>query len=317
MIRNWRRYVVIGVFCSAIAAAGSTRANSDAQLLLGQMANAVKASNYRGLFLYEQNGQVNTIHINHGVIQDKEYESIYFMNGERRSLVRSGPSLRCDTLGGYLFKGGGLGRSQGGMSRLSDYYEASIIGQDRVANREAWVIELTPRDDYRLGYIFVLDKATHLPLKSMIKADDNSVLERFQFVDFTTEFEPKVEDYEVPFGVEIELAETVCEDRAEFDSTAAALKPGWIPDGFVLANYERLNDFSELEYYTDGLSSFSVVVERMPVDLAVDTITHAEARRGASFVLVTLIPKSDHTISVSVIGEVPPAVARRITLSMR
>ena len=69
------------------------------------------------------------------------------------------------------------------------------------------------------------------------------------------------------------------------------------------------------------MSAFSVVVDvdnqAAPKGLPQDKRFQAEARRGATYFLMTTLPGGDQNVSISIVGEIPPVVAQKVTLSMR
>ena len=78
----------------------------------------------------------------------------------------------------------GLGNSRDAPSRaldpqkLNEFYELAVIGKSRVAGRNAVIVSITPRDQYRYGFELHLDRETAFrsnPCCSMTKGNCWSV----------------------------------------------------------------------------------------------------------------------------------------------
>ncbi len=63
-----------------------------------------------------------------------------------------------------------------------------------MAGRNAVIVSITPRDQYRYGFELHLDRETALPLKSLLLNDQGQLLERFQFTRLDTSATPSDQD---------------------------------------------------------------------------------------------------------------------------
>jgi sigma-E factor negative regulatory protein RseB len=87
----------------------------------------------------------------------------------------------------------------------------------------------------------------------------------------------------------------------------------WVPPGFTLAGPPRVarGDAQEM-HYTDGLGPFSVFI-----DAETSPPRDVEVRRGATVIYVLHRRDGDRSYAVCVVGELPPAIARRIAEGVR
>lgn len=167
--------------CGVAAAPVSNAADTQAMAveLLGKMAHTMRTVNYRGVFTYEVIGSraLQTLQVEHKVQQGVQFERIYRLNGPEQEIIRQGLQSTCVLPGASLLQG------LSSVGRLHDYYRLAVVGFDRVAGREALIVQVFPRDDYRYGYTLALDKTNGFLLKSILLASSERALERIQFVD--------------------------------------------------------------------------------------------------------------------------------------
>ena len=288
-----------------------------ARALLKKMVSALQNQSFQGNFTYEQDGKLHSIQMAHAVIDGVKYEKVYFLNGKKRELVRSGRVEGCETVGEFLFKGGSIKLPGGAVTDLLKHYSTRVVGKDRIADRYAWVIDIQPRDDHRYGYVLSVDEQTGLPLKAVVKVPGQKILERFSFVNIDVPASLKKNDFMVDASA---TNQQECLAQNLPVRAQSPLQPGWLPQGFVLSGYQKTASGAHVQTYTDGLSFFSIVVESQQSMVAApegSQLTQAEAHRGATVVLMTSIPRENYAINLSVVGEIPVKVARKVTLSMR
>ena len=67
------------------------------------------------------------------------------------------------------------------LDSASPYYNLEDAGDDRMTGLSARVIAITPRDDFRYGYRFWIDKNTRMLLKSDLTGVDGKPIEQVMF----------------------------------------------------------------------------------------------------------------------------------------
>lgn len=265
---------------------------------LQRMSAAMQELSYQGVFVYRREDDMAAMRVTHVVDEHGARELLETLTGQARSEVRRAP----------LVAGEGAGEPQ--LNHIDRYYQLRLLGSDRAAGREARVIAVSPRDEYRYGYRLWLDHATGLLLKSDLLSQDGDTLEQVMFT-----------------ALELLDRETVKQlapapDRqgdahAAVDGVAANSVSAWVvttlPDGFELLKSHPGSGHGEVEHlvYSDGLASVSVFVERANGQ---DDAFEGGSRMGAVNAYGSLI---DGGFQVTVVGEVPEITVQTIGRSIQ
>ena len=270
----------------------------------------------------------------HMVIDGVERERIVHLNGPRREVHRTGDQVAYlaqpgDSLLGAASGGRGNGLEIPGappsatyarvfarrFETVADYYDISIEGHGRVANRAAVHLRVSPRDADRLGYRLWLDAETGLLLRSELHDPSRANLEIFQFTSLKVGDAVDAQDLASPAGDGwVRVTSTATEASPPLKSPWSA---GWVPAGFELTGSTvqspegRAPEVSMLTF-SDGLAAFSVFVEVMPSTGA----GHVMSRNGATVALTYRAASERGEHLVTVVGEVPVATAQRIAASV-
>lgn len=279
--------------------------------LLSQMSKALREQDYRGLFTYEFGGALQTLRVTHRVMDGEEYENVEFLNGPSRRVERNGRHVECLSAADQVLRGmfpaldSKLVQNYEG---LQQHYQFYMRNDERIAGRVATVLQIIPRDDYRYGYTFSIDKKTSLPLGSMTFTSKRQVLERLQFASLDLD----VDDSWV--GAVGSTTDIQRSDVKPCDSDPEQMEwvLGWVPAGFVSAGGSRLADVGDVQLYTDGLSAFSVFLEPMGKNVA----AQGKAQRGATVAYMQQHVFNGKPYTVTVVGEIPAITAQRIAGSL-
>ncbi len=277
--------------------------NARVQALLKKMAQANRELSYEGIFTYEHAGVLKSVRVERNVYDDIEHQRLRYLSGPPREVERVTRPGGCLGIGHRLPRGAVPEGS--GLTSIDRYYHLHWRGEDRIADRDVDVIHLDPRDGFRYGYVFAIDRETGLLLQSMLVGGaSRRVLERFQFVDIAL-----VESGEMPANLapRAEKAAGGCR-RGGKVSAPVDWEPGWVPPGFTLADYSAAGEGLESLLYTDGLAVFSVFLDRT----GGSNIPEVQARRGATIVQLKKIESGTGEYAVSVVGEIPAEAAERI-----
>lgn len=300
----------IVLFCLlALPVYGSSLASVDE--LLSRTSQAIQEENYKGRFTYEAGGTMETVEIVHGVVDGEERERVYHLNGVKREFVRSGGDADCISTGRFLLRGG-LISAGGDTVSLAENYHFYIRGDERIAGREASVIQAVPKDEYRYGVTLAIDKTSYLPLMSLITAAPNSILERFQMVQLAVgvkDLSQELQAREEEFG-KLGGDSPSCGKPGEAKSR---WKPTWMPPGFVISHATDEPDKGEALTYTDGIASFTVFVKAANPA----TLKQGAARRGATTAYIGHLAHENGVYSVVLIGEVPVTTAQQVVTSIK
>lgn len=299
--------------------------------LLDRAARALQEQNYQGRFTYEFGNTMETLEIVHLVRDGVEYERISHLNGLPREFLRSGRQQDCVSTGSLLLRGG-LIASAGRDVSLAQNYHFYLRGRERIAGRDAAVVQAVPKDEYRYGMTLAVDRISGLPLMSLTTLANQGAIERFQFVQLAVGNEV-TDDRLAPVAdryAHLDGSKSPCgaiaadEDAAAPGSTGSdaaetaprrrtSLEAGWLPPGFVLSQISTESG-RDLLTYTDGIASFTVFFSPLT---SPDAFKQGIARRGATTALMSIL--ADATagyFSVVLVGEVPVATAQQVVASI-
>lgn len=276
---------------------------TDVNHWLEKLSRAVTGLEYSGLVTFEHAGVLETLEVVHAVREGQQVERVRYLSGEPRELISHGSSDSCERTGNPLARTE-LWRGASSAD-VQQTYHFILRGSERIADRDAVVIEARPRDRDRLGMVVSLDRETGLPLKSMLVGTQGRVLERYQFVRLDlspiqdTELEPKSDSA-----------------RRIDNSGACALAQsrwqlGWLPAGFEPVSVRPLAD-GDMLVFSDGLSVFTVFVQRLGPELDFK----GRAIRGATVAYMDRIEVDGVDYTVTVVGEIPDTTARRVAGSV-
>lgn len=166
---------------------GVARANAAFEWLQ-RAASAAKQQNYSGVYVYHHGDQVEVMRVLHRNDGGREQEKIEVMDGTLRHFLRVNNDVYCHLPDGKQVR---LERNAprrffpallpARTAGLSEHYDATLGGVERVAGRACQVVTLEPRDGYRHAFHLWLDNQTGLPLKSRIINSNGSVVSMFVF----------------------------------------------------------------------------------------------------------------------------------------
>lgn len=295
----------------------TVRANDDVDYWLDRMVRAIETLNYRGTLVHMRDGHVDTLRIVHSADGDGIRERIVSIDGPPREVLRDGKQVRV-LLGGdqsMVFEGGIGSRLLPNLpaNRLSQpilAYRMGFIGTDRVAGKNARVLEIRPRDQFRYGHRFWLEERTGMLLRSALLDHEGNYLQHLSFVKIDLEVPISASELEPELSVNdaLEIRMSPMDELTSRPTTEPAL-PTWtprlLPDGFRLASVSRgyNSDGQEFEHqlFSDGLASFSVYIKAAraadrPGSERIDAVGPVHVFTGSV---------DDHRVTV--VGEVPSA----------
>jgi sigma-E factor negative regulatory protein RseB len=305
-------------------------AAEDARVWLTDMNGAFNELNYDGVFSFFNGSELASLRIVHVLVDGIPNERLIHQNGAPREIVRRGEEVVCILMPGDDLLALESDRPAGPFARafvrrydnLSEYYRLTFSGEDRVADRSAVRLAVSPLDSHRFGYRLWLDTETRLLLKSELVDGDGKPLEIFQFSTLIigdavdpTALEPEGET-EVPH-----IRSSLSLDSKPSIPVTEEVRwsPEWLPVGFRMASSNVRTTPNQLKsintmMFTDGLSAFSVFIEDMPPAGAASMVS----RSGATVAVTHLTegPDAGHHL-VTLVGELPTETAQRIARSIR
>lgn len=281
---------------------------------LEQMRVAVQQLDYRGEFVHRRGDTISAYSIVHQYKDGKSMELLQQLDGDMLEVFREGKKFVC-----YYPEGSSTSMdhpipsapfsqvNELNLEQISTSYKAMAIGEERVAGLVARVILLSS-DEWRFSHKLWLERESNLLLQSEMIDTDGSILEQFRFtrVELNAaitgeELVPKLDGVALRQQTMIRKDMSMPEDEG-FDSQFS-----WLPDGFKLTHAYagmQADKWTERRSYSDGLTSFSVFVEK---GMAMKNKTSL-AKNGAT----NAVMAEQSGYSVTVVGEIPADTARKI-----
>ncbi len=285
-----------------------------------RMRHATELQTYSGTFVVmSSSGVMSSSRVWHVCKKNSQIERIEALSGTPRIVYRQNADVRTFTPQERVVRvesremPSRLPRAQGIDARsLAEHYVAQLNGQERIAGREADVLQLRPSDALRFGHRIWLDHQTGLVLKWQTIAPSGRVLEQAAFSDLT--LSTPVSGEQIAAMMNDVVGYRVIRER-RWPSTLES--SGWqlpIPvGGFVLLNCAQKEKMATQPprtakvqcVYSDGLTSISVFIEpyredRHPYD-------GQELRLGATHTLSARVAGDGWA---TMVGEVPLATLR-------
>jgi len=303
--------------------AGADQNSTPALAHLSKMGSALKSLNYYGTLVYMHGGQVESLKLIHKQDNSGEFQRVVHLTGEAREVIRNNDVVTCympDSqsvmVGKRRFNNHLLSKLTKNFKEFTGNYNFRVEGKGRVADRDATIISIQPKDNFRYGYRFWIDNDSGLLLKSDLLASDGVVLEQLMFVELSVVdtisddmLKPAVNGESYTWHNGRDKAGQQLEQEA-----SSAWQVARMPEGFMVTDRSKhkMPDKNQPVDYlvvTDGLASISVYIEQFGV--------HSEgfvgaSKMGAVNVYGSLLDKHH----VTVVGEVPQQTVQMIAESI-
>lgn len=240
---------------------------------LERMMQAVQSLSYQGTFIYLHDGQLESMRIVHAVENNRVRESLISLNGHPREVVRDDDLVTCVIPESNQVSVDRrpptdkfLNLLPQDLAQLEEHYDFHLLDLSRIANRQARVVTIAPKDSLRYGYRFYLDTETALPLKSDLINEQAQIVEQTMF----TELEVGKAEINDIYRRESLFTFRLRNNADAQQSVTEEMADRWdfqrLPSGFKLTLTHYLPDpdgTTPVEQYvfSDGLGSLSVFVE--------------------------------------------------------
>ena len=343
---------------SAVAAAAD-----DPREWLERMNNALTSRNYDGTFTHWQNGKVEMLRIIHRVKDGQVSERMVSLDGSGREFIRNGGELACylpDKRTVLVEKRSEHNPLLGNFPTFDQastaFYDIKELKRTRIYRRDARVISVTPKDEFRYGYRLWIDEGTAMPLRTQLCDARGRVIEQLVLAEDKdlkintnipdSAFEPEVSTQGFVWlrsepGVAPALASRPVRDRWN----AIGLPPGF--RNIIRAAQVMPGSSGTVEHFvfSDGLASVSVFVESQVISVPTSagqdpnsgnakpaTPTNRPAPSSATAQNALAPPPSNNVAQfgstsafstvvdghkITAVGEVPPETVRAIANSLQ
>lgn len=268
----------------------------DAMELLQRVQDALRMQDYHGEIALARDGQLDALAVDHDA--RSETSRVESLTQRVPTLTRRGQTVSVRD-GQAVDLGAGMDPQ---ALALAATYRLSVVGEDRVAGRVAWVIEAQTRDAWRYARRIWVDRDSGLPLRVATRGADGGVVEQWMFTRLV------LGQQQEPAGVPGPVARRFV-GPVPAPSEASRYVLEGMPEGFRLIASSRAEGREHL-VVADGLSKVSVFIEPIEAGNAVLSGVH---RRGAMHVFGRLFDGRQ----LVVVGEVPAATVERLAQGLR
>jgi len=298
---------------------------------LEKMNQALTTRNYDGTFSHWQGGKVEMLRIIHRVKDGHVSERMVAL-GSGREIIRNGgelarylPDQRVVIVERRSEQDPLFGNFPTFDKASTAFYDIKQLRRTRIYHRDARLIYVSPKDEFRYGYRLWIDESTAMPLKTQLCDGHGHVIEQIVFASLTLSsripdaaFKPEVSTEGFQW-LRNEASAPAKEPPENASMVWNALK---LPPGFRMAARSAqlmpgsTDPVSHL-VFSDGLASVSVFVEiqaKTKKNAGTDqeeTVTEESTRLGSSSVYSTIMGGR----KVTAVGEVPPETVRSIASS--
>lgn len=302
----------LSILCFQTASAQElSRSTESALAWLTKIANAPRQYNYAGTFVYYADSHMETSYIAHKTDASGERERIEVLDGMPRIVFRNNDEMKC-----YLPESRKIYTEKRWFRKffpdfmpqpvenIDDNYLVTEIKRERIANREAQVLMLIPRDSLRYGHQFWIDVDTGLLLKVSV-VQGNDIIEQFSFAQLRV-------DHDIEVGEVTPDQAMVSGEWKTTNLIAAILNKNelrWeithLPNGFkkLVEMKRNLTEKATLVDHialSDGLATVSVFIEPIVKD-APAPVPGFFSSRGAINIYVRTLDGN----KITTVGEVP------------
>lgn len=300
-----------------VFAAAGAEVENDPWLMLEKAGQAAHKLNYRGIFVYQCGGTVTSLKITHMNFAQGEFARLVTLDGVPREVLKQGkdaviynPGKEKVLIDRRRTPSSFPAVLPGIADGLKASYQARIDGRERVGDREGVIVWLSPRDGYRYGYRFSIDREFGLLLKSVMLNEQNVAIEQVAFNQLSL---MSSEDMDW-FRPNIDPAKTYEMSPEEPAAQIVAEGDGWtlaeLPAGYRKVNQVRREVPGKVApinhlVFSDGLASVSLFIETLGKH-AIPKIGYMT--QGATNIYANV--QDGH--QVIVVGAVPQATVKKI-----
>jgi sigma-E factor negative regulatory protein RseB len=325
----------------AILTSSPTRllAADDPRVWLERMNEALESRNYDGTFFHLSGGRIETMRIVHRVRGGRVMERLQSLDGPGREFVRNNDELTCYLPDQHTIlveprpdRGPFLGSLPRFGADTNEYYRLEALPDARILGRNAHVIAVNPKDQFRFGYRLWLDEKTAMPLKTQLCDSHGEILEQILFARL--DMPENIADGELAPSVKTDGMRWVRQGPSQNAPSAglAGFRASELPPGFKLTveGAQTIGGASAPAshlVYSDGLATVSVFIEAQPASEGTGNdaagagaatsdgapMMQGLARVGSGYAFSTVVQGHQ----VTAVGEVPAQTVEFIAHSVK
>ncbi|MGF1680783.1 sigma-E factor regulatory protein RseB [Photobacterium minamisatsumaniensis] len=295
--------------------ASAEESTPSAEALLHQMGKASRELSYELSYILIKKNSIEPLRYRHAIENGETFAHLVYLSGPPREVIQRGnevsyfePGLDPFTIDSNKMVAPLPPIMKTDIDELADYYDFIPMGRAREAGVACDVVRIAPKDGARYSYLLWIDMRSKLVMRADLLDRDGEPLEQYRAVSYV--INPKVgevlqslQDVELPAVVQLPP-----QPQADLN-----WQVNWLPQGFesVSRNRHRLMMTErpvESKMFSDGLFSFSIYVS------TADNFTVREqlVRQGRRTLHSYMLKDKE----VTVVGDIPPATARRVAESV-
>jgi len=292
----------------------------DPWLHLEKAAQAARKLSYKGIFLYQNHQDVRSIEITHLNNGAEEFARIVTLDGKPREALSRGnnmvvfnPSKENVMIQTRQNQSHFPAILPPDIESVKAIYTLRFVDQERVGGREAQIVYLEPRDEYRYLYKLWLDKEYGLILKMSIHDHQQKVIEQASFNQIAlfsgqdlNWFKPNVDTHKKY------IMDNASENKVSHEKycTIANLPTGYREVSHVTRTMGNQPYPVHQWIFSDGLSFVSLFVNQIPKG---HKSRVGETQVGSSYIFARVMNGNQ----IMVVGEVPQATIQKISNSIQ
>ena len=292
----------------------------DPWLHLEKASQAARKLSYKGIFLYQNLQDVRSIEITHLNNGTEEFARIVTLDGKPREALSRGNNM-------VVFNSNKenvmIQKRQGqnlfpailppDIESVKAIYTLRFADQERIGGREAQIVYLEPKDEFRYFYKLWLDREFGLVLKMSILDHQQKLIEQASFNQialFTGQdlnwFKPSVDTNKKY------IMDDMPENKVSHEKycTIANLPAGYREVSHVTRTMGNSPQVVHQWVFSDGLSFVSLFVNPIPKG---QKSRVGETQVGSSHVYARVMNGNQ----IMVVGEVPQATVQKISNSIQ
>ena len=303
-----------------------------AQTALGQqealqwlqwVAGAAQTLSYSGTFVYRNGSQSETSRVVHVVSAGNRLEKLEVLDGSPREIIRRNDEVKC-----YLPESRLVIIEQRGTRRafpalmpaslagLGEHYVIRQGARARIADYDTQIIRLEPRDAWRYGRQFWVDRKSGLLLKANLFDESGEALESLAFTELRIGEPASPDALKSNFAGSASAKEPwqvrQSKTRDMRDDAQWLFRvdlPGFRRQAAMRRSIEQSagKDAQEVLHwvFSDGLAAVSVFINSLPPQA--DSLDPSVHSLGA----ISVVKRVIHGHQVVVMGDVPPVAVKR------
>ena len=310
-------HVLLAVLLTVAGIVSAQETPLTAKQILQNMVKAVTLSNYQGTVVFLKNDKLEAMKYFHSSAKDQEQERLVSLNSPPREIVRNSDEIKClykltqqVIVDHRPYEHSFIVDVPKNLDELDTSYQFDLVGEEDVAMLPAYVIAITPKDDFRYTRKIWITKEQFLPVKAVVYNLNGQVLEQVVFteIQINKPSSKTTESVSKPGATQTNAMEAT-----DFLSTAT-FEVSALPQGFKQIFFSRKplhKSDQPVDHLllSDGFATVSVYLEPKKADTATDShIPEGMHTAGA----INSMSRTLADSQLTVLGEVPAATVKFI-----